>query len=243
MEDPQYSNKTPRTLGQTTNLTAGGRIPPQAIDLEEAVLGALLIDKNALANIIDILHPEAFYKDQHKNIFKIITILFGDNQPVDILTVASELRKEGLMKKSGGEAYLAQLSQKVSSAAHIEYHARIILQKHIQRELVRISSEIIESAFDETTDVLELLDNAEQKLFEVAQGNLKRNYESAEVLIRQAIDKIENISKQEGLSGIPSGFSELDRVTSGWQPSDLIILAARPGMGKTAFVLSMARNM
>ena len=243
MEDIQYSNQESKRSVQKTNLIASGRIPPQAIDLEEAVLGALLIDKNALANIIDILHPEAFYKNQHKNIFKIITILFGNNQPVDILTVATELRKEGLMKISGGEAYLAQLSQKVSSAAHIEYHARIILQKHIQRELVRISSEIIESAFDETTDVLELLDNAEQKLFEVGQGNLKRNYESAEVLIRQAIDKIENISKQEGLSGVPSGFSELDRVTSGWQPSDLIILAARPGMGKTAFVLSMARNM
>ena len=243
MEEIQYSNQKSKRSAQKTNLISSGRIPPQAIDLEEAVLGALLIDKNALANVIDILHPDAFYKNQHKNIFKIITILFGNNQPIDILTVATELRKEGLMKISGGEAYLAQLSQKVSSAAHIEYHARIILQKHIQRELVRISSEIIESAFDETTDVLELLDNAEQKLFEVGQGNLKRNYESAEVLIRQAIDKIENISKQEGLSGIPSGFSELDRVTSGWQPSDLIILAARPGMGKTAFVLSMARNM
>ena len=243
MEDPQYSNAKPRALGQTANLTAGGRILPQAIDLEEAVLGALLIDKNALSKVIDILNTEAFYKEQHQHIYKCITLLFGDNQPVDILTVASELRKEGIIKQAGGESYLAQLSQKVSSGAHIEYHARIIVQKHIQRELVRISSEIIESAFDETTDVLELLDNAEQKLFEVAQGNLKRNYESAEDLIRQAIDKIENISKQEGLSGVPSGFAALDRVTSGWQPSDLIILAARPGMGKTAFVLSMARNM
>lgn len=244
MEDPQYNNaNAPKNQGRSANLTAGGRVPPQAIDLEEAVLGALLIDKNALSKIIDILHPDAFYKDQHKHIFKIITHLFGDNQPVDILTVAAELRKDGSMKKAGGESFLAQLSQKVSSGAHIEYHARIVLQKHIQRELVRISSEIIESAFDETTDVLELLDQAEQKLFEVAQGNLKRNYESAEELIRKAIDKIETISKQEGLSGVPSGFAALDRVTSGWQPSDLVILAARPGMGKTAFVLSMARNM
>ena len=232
-----------RPSGKTTNLTAGGRVPPQALDLEEAVLGALLIDKNALSRVIDILHPEAFYKEQHQLIYKAIGNLFGDNQPVDILTVAAELRKEGLMKQAGGERYLAQLSQKVSSGAHIEYHSRIVLQKHIQRELVRISSEIIESAFDETTDVLELLDTSEQKLFEVAQGNLKRNYESAEDLIRQALDRIETISKQEGLSGVPSGFAALDRVTSGWQPSDLIILAARPGMGKTAFVLSMARNM
>lgn len=237
------NNTNARPAGKTTSLVAGGRVPPQAIDLEEAVLGALLIDKNALSRVIDILHPEAFYKEQHQHIYKTIEHLFGDNQPVDILTVAAELRKQGNVKLAGGESYLAQLSQKVSSGAHIEYHARIVLQKHIQRELVRISSEIIESAFDETTDVLELLDDAEQKLFEVAQGNLKRNYESAEQLIRQALDKIEHISKQEGLSGIPSGFSDLDRLTSGWQPSDLIILAARPGMGKTAFVLSMARNM
>lgn len=232
-----------RSSGALVNLTAGGRVPPQAVDLEEAVLGALLIDKNALSKIVDILHHEAFYNERHQHIFKAVVSLFGENQPVDILTVASELRKEGQMKQAGGEVYLAQLSQKVSSAAHIEYHARIIIQKHIQRELIRISSEIIESAFDETTDVLELLDSSEQKLFEVAQGNLKRNYESSEALIRQALERIEHISKQEGLSGVPSGFSDLDRITSGWQPSDLIILAARPGMGKTAFVLSMARNM
>jgi len=232
-----------RNSGALVNLTAGGRVPPQAVDLEEAVLGALLIDKNALSKIVDILHDGAFYNDKHQHIFKSVVRLFGENQPVDILTVASDLRKEGLMKQAGGEVYLAQLSQKVSSAAHIEYHARIIIQKHIQRELIRISSEIIESAFDETTDVLELLDSSEQKLFEVAQGNLKRNYESSEALIRQALERIEHISKQEGLSGVPSGFSDLDRITSGWQPSDLIILAARPGMGKTAFVLSMARNM
>lgn len=232
-----------RSSGALVNLTAGGRVPPQAVDLEEAVLGALLIDKNALSKIVDILHDGAFYNEKHQHIFKSVVRLFGENQPVDILTVASDLRKEGLMKQAGGEVYLAQLSQKVSSAAHIEYHARIIIQKHIQRELIRISSEIIESAFDETTDVLELLDSSEQKLFEVAQGNLKRNYESSEALIRQALERIEHISKQEGLSGVPSGFSDLDRLTSGWQPSDLIILAARPGMGKTAFVLSMARNM
>ena len=232
-----------RNSGALVNLTAGGRVPPQAVDLEEAVLGALLIDKNALSKIVDILHDGAFYNEKHQHIFKSVVRLFGENQPVDILTVASDLRKEGLMKQAGGEVYLAQLSQKVSSAAHIEYHARIIIQKHIQRELIRISSEIIESAFDETTDVLELLDSSEQKLFEVAQGNLKRNYESSEALIRQALERIEHISKQEGLSGVPSGFSDLDRITSGWQPSDLVILAARPGMGKTAFVLSMARNM
>lgn len=243
MEVPNFSPNPYERNGNVAALPHDGRIPPQAVDLEEAVLGALLVDKNALARVIDILHASAFYKDQHGIIYQAIADLFGDNQPVDILTVAAHLRSEGNIKSVGGESYLAALSQKVSSGAHIEYHARIVLQKHIQRELIRIAGEIITDAYDETQDVLTLLDSSEQKLFEVAQGNLKRNYETAESLIRQALDRIEHISKQEGLSGVPSGFSALDRVTSGWQPSDLIILAARPGMGKTAFVLSMARNM
>jgi replicative DNA helicase len=143
----------------------------------------------------------------------------------------------------GGESKLINLSTRVSSSAHIEYHARIVVQKHIQRELIRISNELIEQAYDEATDVLDLLDNAEQSLFSVSQGNLKRNYESSLNLVKQALDRISAISQREGLSGVPSGFREVDRVTSGWQNSDLIILAARPGMGKTAFALSMARNM
>lgn len=220
-----------------------GRIPPQAVELEEAVLGALLIDNSALNQVIDILSPEAFYKDQHAKIYQTIHDLFGRSEAIDILTVAQDLRKKGFLEIVGGEYYLVQLSQRVSSSAHIEYHARIIVQKHIQRELIRISSEIINEAFDESADVLDLLDKAEQSLFNVAQGNLKKNYESSQDLIHQAIARIEEISKKEGLSGVPSGFTQVDRVTSGWQRSDLIIIAARPGMGKTAFVLSMARNM
>lgn len=220
-----------------------GVLPPQAIELEEGVLGALLIDNSALSEVIDILHREAFYKEEHKLIFDAITHLFNSSSPIDILTVSAALAKSGTLALAGGDYYLARLSEKVSSSAHIEYHARLILEKHIQRELIGISSRIIEKAYDETTDVLDLLDEAEQKLFSVAQGNLKRNYESAESLIQQAIKRIEEISTKEGLSGAPSGFTAVDRVTSGWQPSDLVIIAARPGMGKTAFVLSMARNM
>lgn len=220
-----------------------GKLPPQAVEFEEAVLGALLIDNSAINQVIDILSPESFYKEEHQLVFKTVKELFGDSQPVDILTVANLMRKNGDLASIGGEYYLVELSQKVSSSAHSEFHARIIVQKHIQREMIRVASNIITSAFDETTDVFDLLDQAEQDLFEVAHGNIVKNYESAHDLIKEAISRIEDISKQEGLSGIPSGFSKVDRVTSGWQPSDLVILAARPGMGKTAFVLSMARNI
>lgn len=220
-----------------------GRIPPQAVDLEEAVLGAMLIDNSAINEVIDTLGPHVFYREAHQHIFNAIKTLFGAAQPIDILTVSQELRKEGKLDEVGGDYYLVQLSQRVSSSAHASYHAYIIVQKYIQRQLIRISSEIIQDAFDETNDVLDLLDNAEQKLFEIANGNIKRNYSSADTLIKEAIARIEEISKKEGLSGVPSGFTKVDQVTSGWQRSDLVIIAARPGMGKTAFVLSMARNM
>jgi replicative DNA helicase len=144
---------------------------------------------------------------------------------------------------AGGDFYLIQLTQKISSSAHIEFHSRIILQKFIQRSLIRISSEIIEESYDETTDVFDLLDKAESKLYEVTQGNIKRSSETAQSLVIQAKKRIEEIAGKEGLSGIATGFEKLDKITSGWQPSDLIIIAARPGMGKTAFVLSMARNI
>jgi len=237
-----FASGKPRTKSKVVQLD-GGRVPPQALDLEEAVLGAMLIDREALGRAIDLLQPEAFYTEPHQHIFASISRLFGAGQAVDILTVTQDLRQQGLLEMVGGEYKLIHLSQRVSSSAHVEYHARIVVQKHIQRELIRISSEIIEDAFDEGTDVLELLDKSEQSLFNVAQGNLKRNYESSLDLVKQALDRIQEISKKEGLSGVPSGFTGVDRVTSGWQRSDLIIIAARPGMGKTAMVLSMARNM
>lgn len=220
-----------------------GKMPPQALELEEAVLGALMIDKNALNEVIDILDPECFYKDSHREIFSAIKILFTESQPIDMLTVSAMLKKNGKLELCGGDFGIANLTQKVASSAHIEYHARIIVEKHIQRSLIRVSSEIIQDAYDESSDVLDLLDKAEAKLFEIANGNIKKNYDSAQSLVKEAIERIEHISKQDGLSGISSGFSKVDKVTSGWQPSDLIILAGRPGMGKTAFVLSMARNI
>ncbi|MEM6687140.1 MAG: replicative DNA helicase, partial [Bacteroidota bacterium] len=178
-----------------------------------------------------------------KLVYEAIFQLFENSEPIDLLTVSSQLRKNANLEVVGGDFYLISLTQKVSSSAHIEFHARIILQKFIQRSLIKISNEIIEDAYDETTDVFTLLDKAESRLYEVTQGNIKKSSETAQSLVIQAKKKIEEISNKEGLSGIATGFTELDKLTSGWQPSDLIIVAARPGMGKTALTLSMARNI
>ncbi len=220
-----------------------GKLPPQAVDLEEVVLGAMMIDKKGVDEIIDILNADSFYKNSHKLIFEAIHKLFENTEAIDLLTVSNQLKKDGNFDKVGGDYYLIQLTQKVSSSAHIEFHARIILQKYIQRSLIKISNEIIEEAYDEGTDVFDLLDSAEAKLYEVTQGNIQKSTETAQSLVIQAKNKIQEISNKEGLSGVPSGFERLDELTSGWQPSDLIIVAARPGMGKTALTLSMARNI
>ena len=237
-------NINPIKVDKTTIINLEkGKLPPQALDLEEAVLGAMMIDKKGVDEVIDILQPDAFYKDAHKHIFEAIVQLFTDTQPIDLLTVSAQLKKNAKLDIVGGDFYLIQLTQKISSSAHIEFHSRIILQKFIQRSLIKISSEIIEESYDETTDVFDLLDKAESKLYEVTQGNIKRSSETAQSLVIQAKKRIEEIANKEGLSGVATGFEKLDKITSGWQPSDLIIIAARPGMGKTAFVLSMARNM
>lgn len=239
-----FRNISPIKIDKTTIINLEkGKLPPQVLELEEAVLGAMMIDKKGVDDVIDILQPDAFYKDAHKYIFEAIVQLFTDTQPIDLLTVSAQLKKNAKLDLAGGDFYLIQLTQKISSSAHIEFHSRIILQKYIQRSLIRISSEIIEESYDETTDVFDLLDKAESKLYEVTQGNIKRSSETAQSLVLQAKKRIEEIAKQEGLSGIATGFEKLDKITSGWQPSDLIIIAARPGMGKTAFVLSMARNI
>lgn len=220
-----------------------GKIPPQALDLEEAVLGAIMLEKDALTTVIDILKPEVFYKEAHQIIYAAIVRLFGKSEPVDILTVTNELKNTGELDIIGGPYYITQLTNRIASAANVEYHARIISQKYIQRELIRISSEIIKDAFEDTTDVFDLLDRAEQNLFSVSESNLRRNYDDMQSLVGDAIKEIEKAKDQEGhMRGIPSGFTELDRVTNGWQKSDLIIIASRPGMGKTAFALSLARN-
>lgn len=220
-----------------------GKMQPQAVELEEAVLGALMLEKDALTNVIDILQPQSFYKDAHVRIFSAIQQLFTRSEPVDILTVTQELKKNGELDLIGGAYYITQLTNRVASAANAEFHARIIAQKFIQRELIRISTKTITDAYEDSSDVFDLLDTAEKNLFSIVEGNIKKNYDKMSTLIKKAIEQIEiSKNKKDGLSGIPSGLTALDRLTSGWQKSDLVIIAARPAMGKTALVLSMARN-
>ncbi|MHA7128575.1 replicative DNA helicase [Algoriphagus namhaensis] len=220
-----------------------GKIPPQATDLEEAVLGALMLEKDALTNVIDILKVESFYKDSHQVIFQAILDLFTDSQPIDLLTVTAQLRRNGTLEIAGGAFYITELTSKVASAANIEYHARIITEQAIKRELINISSEIQKDAFEETTDVFELLDKMEQSLFQISEKNIRKNYSDMKSIMREAFEELESRKNQkDGLTGVPSGFTALDRMTSGWQKSDLVIIAARPAMGKTAFVLSVLRN-
>ncbi|MFA9372423.1 MAG: replicative DNA helicase [Labilibaculum antarcticum] len=221
-----------------------GKVPPQALELEEAVLGALMLEKDAMISVGDILNADSFYKDAHQKIYKAILSLSINEEPVDILTVTEELKRQGTIEDVGGPFYITQLTNRVASAAHIEFHARIIAQKFIQRELIRVSSEIQTQAFDESVDVADLLDRAQQEVFEIAEGNIKKESSHIRPLADEVINQILEAGKRtDGLSGVPSGFTALDRITSGWQKSDLVIIAARPSMGKTAFVLSMARNM
>jgi replicative DNA helicase len=225
-------------------IDVAGKIPPQAIDLEEAVVGALMLEKDAILIVIDILKPESFYKDTHQKIYKAILDLASRQEPIDMLTVTEMLRRNECLEEVGGPYYISQLTSKVASAAHIEFHARIIAQKFIQRELIRVSSEIQSMSFDDSKDVDELLDFSENAIFKIAEGSIKKEIQPINILIKEAIIQIQEAGKREDhLSGVPSGFTKLDRVTSGWQRADLVIIAARPSMGKTAFVLSMTRNM
>lgn len=221
-----------------------GKIPPQALDLEEAVLGAMMLESNAVNQAIDILKADSFYKEAHQKIFDAISSLFEHAEPIDILTVTEALKKQGNLEFVGGPFYISQLTNRVASTANVEHHARIISQKFIQRELIRISNEIIHDAYQETNDVFDLLDKAENNLFQVAEGNIRKNYDKMSSVMREAIENIDAArANTDSVSGVPTGFADLDKITAGWQKSDMIVLAARPGMGKTAFVLSMARNM
>ncbi|MBC7921731.1 MAG: replicative DNA helicase [Ferruginibacter sp.] len=210
-----------------------GKIPPQALDLEEAVLGALMIEKDALTTVVDILKPFSFYKEAHQRIYNAILSLFKSSEPVDTLTVVTQLRKTGELEISGGAFYIAQLTDRVNSAANIEFHARIVAQMAIKREMISAASDILRDAYEDTTDVFQLLDRTEQTLFAISESNIRKNFERMGALIQQALVDLEKRALiKDGLTGVPTGFSSLDRVTSGWQKSDLVILAARPGMGK-----------
>ena len=221
-----------------------GRIQPQARELEVAVLGALMLEKDAYSIVSEILKPECFYEKAHEKIFSAIVDLAVSQRPVDMLTVTEQLRRRGELEDVGGPVYIAQLTSQVASSAHIEYHARIIAQKYLARELISFAAQVENSAFDETIDVDDLMQEAEGKLFEISQRNVKKDVTQINPVIKDALEMLERAANQkEGLSGLRTGFGGLDKITSGWQDSDLVIIAARPAMGKTAFVLSMAKNM
>jgi replicative DNA helicase len=236
-------NRT-RTKKTPVNTEETGRLQPQARELEEAILGALMLEKDAYAIISEILTPECFYDKSNELIFTAIQNLAMQQKPVDILTVVDQMKKEGSLEDAGGATYIAQLSQKVVSSAHLDYHARIVAQKFIARELISFSSRVAGKAFDETNDVDDLMQEAEGELFEISQRNVKKDVIHINPLLKDAFAQIREAAKRaDGLSGLQSGFKGLDKITSGWQNSDLIIIAGRPSMGKTALVLSMAKNM
>ena len=235
-------NNTQSTIEQIN--AQYGKLPPQAVEVEEAVLGALMLERDAYITVADIIDTASFYKEEHQKIYEAIKKLSGKEKPVDLLMVTQELKDRSQLDEVGGPGYITQLTRRVASAAHIEFHARIIAQKFIQRELIRVSSEIQTKSYDDTIDVDDLIDFSESALFQVAEGNIKKETVPIKPLLNEAILQIDKARNQkDGLSGTPSGFTGLDRITSGWQKTDLVIIAARPSMGKTAFVLSMARNM
>ncbi len=241
----QYNNYSKNNKEAFEKLTGiEGTVPPQAIELEQAVLGALMLEKDAIVDVQEYVRPETFYLEEHRTIFKAIQALSFEMKAVDLYTVTERLKAQKELQQVGGAAYLAELTQKVASAAHIEFHAKIIAQKYVQRELIRSATEIERRSYDDEVDVTELIGFAEQEIFKVSEGNVKRSVQSAQDILRKALAQIEEASKTAGeYNGVRSGFTDIDAVTLGWQPSDLIIIAARPSMGKTAFVLTMARNM
>ena len=221
-----------------------GKLQPQDTDLEEAVLGALMLEKDAYVQVCDILKPESFYDVRNQKIYASIQSLGAMQRPIDMLTVTEQLRHDGNLEEVGGPLRISELTGRVSSAANVEYHARIVAQKYLARELISFCSAVETKAFDESNDVDDLLQEAEGRLFEISQHNVKKDVTQIDPVISEAIKKIEEAGKNtSGLSGLQTGYHDLDKKTSGWQQSDLIIIAARPAMGKTAFVLSMAKNM
>lgn len=219
-------------------------LQPQAPEVERAVIGALLVDKDAYSIVCEILKPESFYEPRNKIIYEAVQQLSMNEQPVDVLTVVDQLSKTGQLEEAGGPAYIADISSHVVSSAHIDYHSRIVAQKYLARQLIQFASDVETKAFDETINVDELMQQAEGSLFEISQKNLKKDYTQIDPVVAQAVKVIQEAAKnKDGLTGISSGYHGLDDKTSGWQPSDLVIIAGRPAMGKTAFALSMAKNI
>ena len=243
MADNNYTGQRSRPQ-HNPQFDTQGRIPPRDIELEEAVLGAMMLERDAYTRVCDILKPESFYEPANRKIYEAIQTLGAKQQPVDMLTVTEQLRLNGTLEEVGGPVFVSELTARVGSAANVEFHARIVAQKYLARELITFASTIEGKAFDESNDVDDLLNEAEGKLFEISQRNVKRDVTQIDPVITDAIHQMQIAqNRASGLSGLETGFHDLDKITSGWQNSDLIIIAARPAMGKTALVLSMAKNM
>ncbi len=241
---PEQNNSRRKPARQQPLDNTYGHLQPQALDIERAVIGALLIDKDAYPVVCEMLYPESFYEPRHQMIYAAIRDLSMEEKPVDVLTVTERLAKKGTLEESGGPAYIAEISSRVASSAHVEYHARIVAQKFMARQLIQFASDVETKAFDETIDVDELMQQAEGSLFELSQKNMKKDYTQIDPVIKNAFDVIKKAAANtDGLTGTPSGYYALDDKTSGWQASDLVIVAGRPAMGKTAFALSMAKNI
>lgn len=217
---------------------------PQAVEIEKMVLGALMIDKDAFSVVSEILHPETFYEPRSQKIYRAIQTLSLNEDPVDIMTVVEELKREGTLDEVGGPSYILELSSHVASSAHIEYHAKVLAQKYLARQLISFASVIETKAFDETVDVDELMQEAEGSLFELSQKNMRQDYTQIDPVVKQAVEILQKAAANKGgLTGIPTGYTKLDDYTAGWQKSDLVIIAGRPAMGKTSFALSLAKNI
>ena len=242
------TSKNNKRTQQTTIIKVGanemGKLPPQAQELEDSVLGAIMIEKDAYGTVADLLRPEVFYKDQNRLVFEAIRELAAKDLPIDLLSVAEKMKSQGTLEIAGGAVYLADLTRRIASTAHLRYHAEIISKKATARDIIALEAQIEDKGFDETQDIDELMQEAESGIFEISQRAQKRDVTQIDPVIEEAFARMEKAAKNTGsISGIPSGFHALDKITSGWQTPDLIIIAARPAMGKTAFVLSMAKNM
>ena len=245
-EKKSNSAKSTRKRNVAPIDTSFGHLQPQALDIEKVVLGALMIDSDAFTVVSELIRPETFYDPRHQKIYGAIQSLNLHEKPVDIMTVAEELKRSGDLEEVGGPAYIVELSSHVASSAHIEYHGRILAQKFLARQLIQFASMIETSAFDETVDVDELMQKAEGSLFELSQKNMAQEYTQIDPIVKQAHElllKAANNQENGGLTGISTGFTKLDKITAGWQPSDLVIIAGRPAMGKTSFALSLAKNI
>ncbi|WP_449020827.1 replicative DNA helicase [Prevotella jejuni] len=244
MPERNSNSKSSRRTKQAPIDTTFGHLQPQATDIEKVVLGALMIDKDAFLVVSEIIKPETFYESRHEKIYEAVQSLNLQEKPVDIMTVVEELRHRGTLEEVGGAAYIVELSSNVASSAHIEYHAHILAQKFLARQLIQFASMIETDAFDETVDVDELMQKAEGTLFEISQKNMLQDYVQIDTIVEQAHQLLlKAAGSKDKLTGVPSGFHDLDKLTAGWQASDLVIIAGRPAMGKTSFALSIAKNI